>query len=382
MIKENLNPGSRYAALVITPDHGLRLRAHFTTDRPGGPGGAPRWLRLTRTGSSVTGYESTDAATWRTVGTVSLTGLPPTVEVGLVVYSPGRLRVERRAGVTSAGEVPTMGRATFDTVRLDPPAPTAAPWRADTVGRPATKDDVEPTPPMVEAGGVIALSGSGTIDAYPPSDDPVSIGLFGVLVGLMAFLPLGVLFVTSEYRRGMIRTTFALSRRRGWVLAAKALVLGSTTFVLGLVATVTAHLATRPLLRANGFAPPAFPDVGLADPAVLRAVVGSAAVLAVMAVFALGVGTLLRHTAGAVTVVIALLILPIFLTASVPVEVARWLMYVTPTGGLAVQRALPPTDVLAEPWATIGPWAGLAVVCGYAAVALLAAYVVLRRRDA
>ena len=57
-------------------------------------------------------------------------------------------------------------------------------------------------------------------------------------------------------------------------------------------------------------------------------------------------------------------------------------MLLTPRGGFATQRALPPTNLLAEPWSMISPWAGLGVVCAYTAAALGLAYWLLRRRDA
>lgn len=384
VVKESLTPGSRYAQLVVTPRHGLRWRADFATDVEVGAGGAPRWLRLTRSGTSVTAAESGDGATWRDVGTLTLAGLPSTVEVGLVVYSPGRLVVVRSAGATSAGENPTTGEAAFDNVRLDGATPASADWRADRVGRTFAKVDPgsDGQPRMTAAGGTFTVTGSGDVGPSPPSDDPVQVNLFGVLVGAITFMALGALFVTSEYRRGMIRTTLAASRGRGRTLAAKAIVLGAVTFALGLFSAVVAFLVGQPLSRSRGFGPPAFPVHSLAEPVVWRALVGSALFLAVMAVFGLAVGAAMRRSVAAITTVVVVLVLPIFVSATLPVTPAKWLMYLTPTGGLALQRVLPPTDVLVEPWSAIRPGAGLAVVCAYAVVALAGAYLLLRRRDA
>jgi len=191
-----------------------------------------------------------------------------------------------------------------------------------------------------------------------------------------------VLFVTSEYRRGMIRTTFAATPQRGRVLAAKAFVLGGAAFGLGLVASVTAFLIGQPMMRSRGFGPPAFAMASLSQLNVVRALVGSAVFVALVAVLGLALGTILRRSAGAITAVIALVILPTFVAVALPATAARWLLWLTPAGGFAVQRAKPPTDQLAEPWSMINPWVGIGTVTAYAAVALTLAIVLVRRRDA
>jgi hypothetical protein len=380
VVKESLEPGTRYAALVVTPRHGLRLRANFATDTPVG-GGGPRWLRLIRSGSTVTGYESADGATWRAVGTVNLAALPPTVQVGLVVYSPERSEIERQGGTTYSGSVSTNGLATFDNVRLD--GSSTGDWTGDNVGTAFTKKDVPGVPSnLTRSGDRFTLVGSGDVGPAPPADDPVQTALFGVVIGVIAFIALGVLYVTSEYKAGMIRTTLAVSRGRGRVLAAKAVLLGLATLAIGLAATATTFLLTQPMLRRHGYAPPAFDYVSLVDGPVLRAVVGSAGFMALMAIVGLGLGTVLRHGAAAITAGVVLVVLPVFAAVPLPTAAATWLMYLTPTGGLAIQRALPPTPTLAEPWSWISPWTGFATVCAYAAAALAGAYVLLRRRDA
>jgi hypothetical protein len=281
----------------------------------------------------------------------------------------------------------TVGTATFDNVRVDggstsPASTSPAGWRDDTVTRPTERDKIPPDVGTRAAGDTVTLSGTGEIWLNEPDDDIVQISLAGVLVGLMAVVAVAVLFVTSEYRRGMIRTTLAVSRGRGRVLLAKAVVLGAVTFVLALLACVVSFLVAPPIMRDRGFAPPAFPAPSLADGPVLRALAGTAAFVALVAVFAMAVGVILRRSAGAITVVVMLLLLPTFVGSALPVTAARWLMWLTPAGGFAVQRAKPPTDGLVEPWSMIGPWAGLGVAAGYAVAALAAAAWLLRRRDA
>jgi ABC-type transport system involved in multi-copper enzyme maturation permease subunit len=381
MIKESTRAGSPYAALLVTSG-GVRLRANFSTDLAGSASTAPRWLRLTRSGATITGYESADGTGWSRVGEVTLRGLPQTVETGLFVMSPPEMRVERRGGASTVTGRATLSTATFDNARVETAQQRsqATPWTSDDVG--GTTKGPRPGGDTVQAGGTFTVTGSGDIALDPPGDDIVQISLFGAFVGMVAVVAVGVLFITSEYKRGMIRTTFAASPRRGRVLAAKTIVIGVGTFAVGLVASVTAFFLAQPILRGNGYAPPAFPYPSLSDWPVLRAVVGTAALLAVVAVFSLGVGAILRHSASAITVVIGLVTVPVLVAGTLPLSAAQWLMRLTPAGGLAIQRAAPPTVTDFEPWQLLSPWPGFAVLCGYAAAALTVALWLLRRRDA
>ncbi len=116
------------------------------------------------------------------------------------------------------------------------------------------------------------------------------------------------MFITAEYRRGLIRITLAASPRRGRVLAAKAIVIGSVTFVAGLAAAAAAVIFGAQLARGRGSY--VYPVPWLTE---LRVIVGTAALLAVAAVLALAVGTMLRRSAAAVTIVIVVIVLPYIL---------------------------------------------------------------------
>jgi hypothetical protein len=121
-----------------------------------------------------------------------------------------------------------------------------------------------------------------------------------------------------------------------------------------------------------------------------RVVFGTAALLASVSILALCAGVILRTSAGAVTTVIVAVVLPYLLTANpfMPANVANWLARVTPAAGFAVQQTLVQFDQVANPYTPyngyypLAPWAGLAVLAGYAAVSLAVAAVVLHRRDA
>jgi len=194
-----------------------------------------------------------------------------------------------------------------------------------------------------------------------------------------------VLFIGAEYRRGLIRTTLLASPRRGRVLAAKAVVVGTVTFVAGLLgAGAAAPLGTR-ILRANGNV--VLPVGTLTE---LRVIVGSAALLAVGAVLALALGALLRRSGAAVAAVVAGVVMPYVLatTSVLPTGAAQWLLRVTPAAGFAIQQSIPQYQQVIGDYAPamgyypLGPWVGFAVLCGYAALLLGLAVVRLRRRDA
>jgi ABC-type transport system involved in multi-copper enzyme maturation permease subunit len=237
-----------------------------------------------------------------------------------------------------------------------------------------------------KANGAFIVTGTGDIAPDVTDGTPTDGPLAGLFIGLIAVVVIGALFVTAEYRRGLIRVTLAASPRRGRVLAAKAIVLGAITFVAGLAGTAGAILIGTPLLRGNGN--PIDPVTTLTE---VRVIAGTAALVAVAAVFALSVGVILRHGAGAVTFVLTAIILPYLLTAAFPVlptGAADWLLRVTPAAGFAIKQVIPQYSQVAGNYAPsagyfpLAPWAGFTVLCGYAAVALAVAAFLLRRRDA
>jgi ABC-type transport system involved in multi-copper enzyme maturation permease subunit len=124
-------------------------------------------------------------------------------------------------------------------------------------------------------------------------------------------------------------------------------------------------------------------------PTELQVIVGTAALLAVAAVLAVAVGTIVRRSVAAVATVVVVFVLPYILgeTSVVSPSVSEWMFRVTPIAAFAVQQSLPAyPQVIGQygppEYFALAPWAGLAVLCGYAAVALAAGYVLLRRRDA
>ena len=102
IIKASTQPGSAYAAMMVTADHGVRMQDDFTGDTAAQPGAVtaadPRWLRLTRSGDTITGYDSADGTQWTQVGSVALAGLPPTTQAGLFAASPAYQDISQGLG--------------------------------------------------------------------------------------------------------------------------------------------------------------------------------------------------------------------------------------------------------------------------------------------
>jgi hypothetical protein len=382
LVKAGLTPGSPYAAVMVTPGHGIRMQAMFDTDLAGVTTTAPRWLKLTRTADTITGYESADGKSWQQVGTVTVV-LPEDAEIGMFVASPPEYVTTRTGGGTSVSVGSRVGTAVFDSVTT---TGTQAPqdWTGQNISSAPSKANpyVGAGEGLTRSGGTFTVAGSGDIAGYgigswraPGDEDVVMLSLFGVRLGLIAIIALGVLFMTAEYRTGLIRTTLAASPRRGHVLAAKAVVLAGATFAAGLIASVAAFLLAQPGLHDGGYNPPAYPHVSLMDGSTVRAVVGTAIYLALIALFSLGIAVVRRRTTGVIVFVIALVVLPQIIVPSLSPEADVWVSRFTPVAGLAVQQTI-------ETGQVIGPWAGLGVMCAYAVAALGLAYWQLVRRDA
>jgi ABC-type transport system involved in multi-copper enzyme maturation permease subunit len=383
IIKAGTRQGSAYAAVMVTGSHGVRMQYDYTGDRAGPAVAAfPRWLRLTRDGDTITGYESADGTNWTTVATVRPRGLPSTVEIGLFATSPDRAEeVSGSIGVTGARVGPTRVVATFD--HLD----SGGTWTGDIIGGPDNAT-IEQRGGFEQTAGGFTLTGSG--DIAPSVAGASGIGttitqtLVGTFVGLIVVVVVGTMFVTAEYRRGLIRTTLAAAPRRGRTLAAKALVLGGVTFVAGLVAAALVVTLGQRVLRGNGvYVHPA--AIGTE----LRVVVGTATLLAVCAVLALGLGTLVRRGLIAVTVAVVVIVLPYLLAVTgLPSGPADWLLRITPAAAFALQQSTPEyaqVDNLytaTQGYFPLSGWAGLGVLAAWTALALGLARYVLRRRDA
>jgi hypothetical protein len=309
------------------------------------------------------------------------------VQAGLFAASPGYSVTSTSLGGGSSQGGPALATAAFDHVSRQGSWP-AGRWTGQAFGDTLAANALSPSVQGFRSvGGRLAVSGSGDITPVTSdAGDTITKTLTGTFAALIAVVVVGVMFMTAEYRRGLIRTTLAASPRRGRVLAAKAVVLVAATFATALVAVAIAAPVGEHLLRQNGN--PMLPVTALTQ---ARIVVGTAALLAVAAVLALAVGTLLRRSAGAVTAVIAGIVLPYMLATVpglLPVGAEQWLVRLTPAAGFAVQQSIPQYAQVSGNYTPAGgyfplpPWAGFAVLCAWAAAALALAVVMLRRSDA
>jgi ABC-type transport system involved in multi-copper enzyme maturation permease subunit len=394
IVKENLSQGSAYAAIMVAADHGVRLQWNYTGDTAGmsgtvGPAN-PRWLRLTRSGDVITGYDSADGTHWTRVGAVTLVGLPRAAQVGLFAASPDYQQVSANfGGGTSGYGGPTQDTAVFDHLGTSG-GWTAGPWTGQPVGSP----EIPGVDGYRQAGGQFTLTGQGDIAPVPsghgggPGDAAATVGeyLLGTFAGLLALVVVAALFVTAEYRRGLIRLTFAATPGRGRVLAAKSVVVAAAGFAAGLLGAAVAVLAGAAVTRGRGHY--VFPISGAAE---ARVIVGTAVLAAFASVLALAIGVIMRRSAATVAVVIVVIVLPYFLavTQALPLSAVSWLLRLTPAAGFALQQAYPAYAQVsgflytpASGYFPLAPWAGLAVLAAWAAAALALAAYLLRRRDA
>ena len=209
--------------------------------------------------------------------------------------------------------------------------------------------------------------------------DLTKLSLSGVYIGQAAVVVLAVLAVTTEYEAGLIRTTLAACPRRLTVLAAKVAVLASVVLLVSVVSVLGTLVVGRELLARGGFTTAGgYRPLFLGDGPTLRAYGGTVLYLGLVAIIALGIGFVVRHTGGAVTLVLGILYLaPIITIAVSDPRWREWIEQVSPmTAGLSIQATLR-LDAL-----PISPWRGLGVVALYAAASTAAAAVALRFRDA
>jgi ABC-2 family transporter protein len=405
LVKAGTKAGSPYGAIMVTADHGVRMQYDFTHDiaGPAGPVSAasPRWLRLTRSGDTLTGYSSAGGRHWTRVGTVDLAGLPATVQAGLFVASPDyTVDTQSFGGGDQGAGGPTQATAVFGSVTRRGDWPAGA-WTGGHVGPVEQATKVTPTcngspcgsPPhkpdrFQQSGGTYTVAGSGDIAPFVPIVDPLQVALYGTLFGAIAIIAVGAVYITGEYRRGMIRTTLAASPRRGRVLAAKGIVIGTVTLAAGLAGAAVAFVFAQRKLTALGWTPPVWHDWPLISQIGVRVVVGTAALLTVTALLALAAGTILRRSAGAIAAVIGLVIVPLVLAVILPTGPAEWLLRYTPAAAFSLQTSTlryPQVNTACIPYHgcyPLAPWTGFTVMCTWAVLGLGVAAYLLRRRDA
>ena len=201
--------------------------------------------------------------------------------------------------------------------------------------------------------------------------DPTLVSLRGVFLAQLAIGVLGVLVITGEYSTGMIRSSLAAVPHRTPVLIAKALVFAVIAFIVCEAAAFAAFLLGQQALAST------HRQASLSTPGAQRAILGAGLYLTLIGLFAVGLGFLIRSTAGAIATLVGILLVLPLLTNALPspysTDVAKYLPL---NAGTQIMSVTHPDPTL------LGPWAGLGITALYALAALLAGAVTLKRRDA
>jgi hypothetical protein len=227
---------------------------------------------------------------------------------------------------------------------------------------------------------ILAIAGSGVVtalgvylghlDATAEEIGPLGGALAGVSAAQIVVLVIGVLATTGEYASGVVHSTFTAVPARIPVVLGKAGVVGASVLAVSAALTVGTFGVDRIMYSAQDY------ELSIAAPGVLRALLGAAVLLGLLAVIGTAMGWLLRSTAGAVGGMLGLLfglpVIALMIPDSYASTIAR---YLPANAGNAMMEPLQAPGMLSA-------WAGAATMLGWTAVFLTAAVLVVRRRDA
>jgi ABC-type transport system involved in multi-copper enzyme maturation permease subunit len=211
---------------------------------------------------------------------------------------------------------------------------------------------------------------SGADLAAIKADPATSILGGGLLLSQLAVAVLGVMVISSEYTTGMVRASLLAVPRRTPMLVAKALVFGAFMLALGIIISFVSFFIGSAILHSKV-------AVSIGDPGVLRAVIGGGLYLAMLGLFALALGGIIRHTAASITGVIGFILVLTPLSQLIPGSAGKYIHAYLPShaGQLITQAHRASGDVLT-------PWQGYAVFAAWTVVLMVIAGVLLKRRDA
>ncbi|MFD4998446.1 ABC transporter permease [Streptomyces buecherae] len=221
--------------------------------------------------------------------------------------------------------------------------------------------------------GLLTAVGIAGGDTDLEGESPLAFGFFGMLLGVLCVITLGVLVVSSEYSTGMIRTTLTACPSRSRVLAAKAIVFFALTFVVTLACTAVVGFIGDSMLSGN----PGAGETG--GSAWFKATVGVSLYVALLGLLALSVGSMLRHSAGAITIMIGVVLLPLvlalFMRGDALEDVREALFEYSVPSQLGIMFSNTVVDS--------GPsgWDPLLIILVVTGAALAAAFSVLEKRD-
>ena len=296
---------------MATGSHGIRFQYDYTHDTAGPPGivtaATPRWLRLVRSGDTIIGYTSANGHRWTEVGSTRLPGLPATVQVGLFVTSP--------ADFSGSTGYPTLATATFDHITVNGAPAATTSWHRP--GHRHRRDRFYPTlasGSYHQSGSSVVVTGSGDIApavvAGLVTHTASSSLPFGLIVGLLVVIVVAAMFVTVEYRRGLIRTTFTA------IPAGDASCSQRTGHRRGLFRLSALGDGHR---RSSGSAPAAIPrQLRLFRRHSHRGAhrLGASAVIAMAAIIVIALSAIVRRPAAAIAAGVAVILVPIIVATA------------------------------------------------------------------
>ncbi|HEV2240120.1 MAG TPA: hypothetical protein VGR98_03690 [Streptosporangiaceae bacterium] len=228
----------------------------------------------------------------------------------------------------------------------------------------------------ITVAGTISIGIAVGVNTRNASGDLTNNALAGVVPGLLLAGALGVLTMTSEYTSGMIRATLAAIPRRPLVLAAKAAVFGAVTLAVGEAASFMSFFAGGATLR-HGITAPA-----LSQPGVLRAVLLAGTGFCLIGLLGLGLGAIIRHSAAAIAVLVGGVYVLAQFIGAVWHAAAAYMPILIVGNSLSTTTPEPCQGGAAQCPHFLSAWAGLGVLCAYAALALAVGGWLLARRDA
>lgn len=200
--------------------------------------------------------------------------------------------------------------------------------------------------------------------------DPIEVTLMGAYLGGTLLLGiLGILVMSGEYATGTIRATLAAAPRRPMVLVAKVIVFGAVALVVAEFVTFASFLLGQALLTSPAT------HATLSSAGALRAVAGIGLFLCVVGLLALGIAVLIRHTAGAISLYVGVILVVPIIVSSFPDSLQNQIERVLPLEIGSAMINNPGPDAFS-------PWVGFSILCGYTALILLLGAALLVRRDA
>ncbi|MFD5145030.1 ABC transporter permease [Streptomyces sp. NPDC058401] len=209
----------------------------------------------------------------------------------------------------------------------------------------------------------------------PPQEqatfDPTLASFAGMSLGQLAMIVFGVLVVGTEYSSGMIRTSLAAVPRRGGFLAGKLLVATGLALIVGLITSFASFFIGQAILGER--------SIGIDEPNVLRAVFGAGLYMAMLALFSMGVATMLRSSMLSLGILMPFFLLVSNILGAVPAT-RKVAQYFPDQAGSKIMQVIP--GAMGSEKVPYGPWGGFGIMALWVLAAVLGGYLVLKKRDA